>query len=254
MVFLRNKPVRILVLLMSVLAGLAILVSRSYYRGRNLSVDPRVVNARVLYNNYNRFASANAFDSVFILMDSIESIYTSVPHYRESFEIGVLYNNRAAAYLTLLMAGDSASFEVQDSLLTLADAAVQNSIEIYENWIDRFDSLPPSGIRELISDNFLRGLDPADRDKNEVYLEKRIEEIEEAQIETPRRLSVSYTNLGIVERKRLRYEEAANAYMKALELWDRNLTAENNLNMLLGKPQKKQNFIQRMFPPERTKQ
>ena len=35
------------------------------------------------------------------------------------------------------------------------------------------------------------------------------------------------------------------------ELWDRNLTAKNNLNVLLGQPMEKRNVIQRMFPPDR---
>jgi hypothetical protein len=47
------------------------------------------------------------------------------------------------------------------------------------------------------------------------------------------------------------YEKAINNYQKAIDLWDQNLTAENNLNILLGKPLKKRNLIQKLFPPKR---
>jgi len=33
-----------------------------------------------------------------------------------------------------------------------------------------------------------------------------------------------------------------------MELWGENLTAENNLNILLGRPVRKRTFIQKMFP------
>jgi hypothetical protein len=47
------------------------------------------------------------------------------------------------------------------------------------------------------------------------------------------------------------YDSAAFYYNNAIELWDRNLTAENNLNILLNRPQKKRNLIQTLFPPEK---
>ena len=84
------------------------------------------------------------------------------------------------------------------------------------------------------------------------FIKKRITEITEAQTETKRRLSVSYTNLGLVYRQQLKYEDAVLSYQKAIENWDRNLTAENNLNKLLGRPEKKRNLIQKLFPPERA--
>ena len=69
--------------------------------------------------------------------------------------------------------------------------------------------------------------------------------------ETDRRLSVCYTNLGVIERTRGNYQEAIMNYEKALNLWDRNLEAENNLNRLLGRPIKKRNLLQKLFPPDR---
>ena len=70
-------------------------------------------------------------------------------------------------------------------------------------------------------------------------------------METDRRVSVCYTNLGIILRSRDDNEGAAEMYIKALELWEMNLEAENNLNRLLGRPLKKRNIIQKLFPPEK---
>jgi tetratricopeptide (TPR) repeat protein len=94
-------------------------------------------------------------------------------------------------------------------------------------------------------------LGSSDPDLREKYLRTRTEEILEALEENPRRLSVCYTNLGLIYRYRGEYIKAAEQYKKAIELWDRNLDAENNLNKLLNKPLRKRNFIQRMFPPSK---
>ena len=74
---------------------------------------------------------------------------------------------------------------------------------------------------------------------------------EKALLENNRRLSVCYTNLGLISRFQGNYEDAVKQYEKALALWDRNLDAENNLNKLLNRPIKKRNIIQTLFPPEK---
>ena len=85
----------------------------------------------------------------------------------------------------------------------------------------------------------------------EIYADTRIIEIQDAQKEIDRRLSVSYTNLGMVYRQKELYDSAAANYIIAVELWDQNLTAENNLNILFGKPLRKRNLIQKLFPPKK---
>jgi tetratricopeptide (TPR) repeat protein len=247
----KSKPARTLIVIMGVLVLVAIVISRNYYRDQEASVDPRIKPARELYENYNSFAASNQFDSVFHLMDTIESIYTSTDHYTTSFELGVLYNNRAAAWLTLGIFGEYYEDWERDSLVAMADTAVRRSMRIYETWKDNFGNLDQLQIRQTISDDFSSGLESYSSEERKKFLENRVAEIAEAQAELDRRLSVSYTNLGIVYRHKEIYDSAALCYEKALELWDRNLTAENNLNSLLGRPQKKRNFIERMFPPER---
>lgn len=247
----KSKPARTLIITMGVLVLVAIIISRKYYMDQEASVDPRIKPARELYEKYNSFAASNQFDSIFYLMDTIEGIYTSTDHYASSFELGVLYNNRAAAWLTLGVFGDYYDDWERDSLVAEAETAVRTSINIYETWRENLGDLNELQVRQAIVDDFTSGLGGYSAEEREIFLETRIAEIAEAQAELDRRMSVSYTNLGIVYRHREVYDSAAICYKKALELWDRNLTAENNLNSLLGRPQKKRNFIERMFPPER---
>jgi tetratricopeptide (TPR) repeat protein len=247
-----GKIPRALIYAMMALVVITLLLARSYYRRKNLSVDPRIVPARNLYENYNALATSNDYKGVICLLDSIEEIYNRYPHYRGSFETGVLENNRAALYLTLGLSYDRLAspyhFLGQDSLMALGESAARRSIDIYEHWLSRYEGKSNPEIQEEAGTDFGSPSNSADPEKQAAYLENRVKEIGEAIRETPRRLSVSYTNLGIAYRYREDYHAAASCYQKALVLWEDNLTAENNLNILLGKPLKKRNFIQKMFP------
>jgi len=245
-----NKKTRALIFIMCALVLSGILISHFYYKSVNASVDPRIIPARELYENYNLFAHENKLDSIFWLMDTIESIYGKVEHYKNSFEVGVLYNNRAAACLSLLMNEDDVS--VRDSLLKNAEHSINESISIYEHWFSTYEGKSEHELEMILNDGFLNGLKGYDEEDHQKFLQKRMQEITEAQSETKRRLSVSYTNLGLIYRHQLKYEDAVLSYQKAIENWNRNLTAENNLNKLLGRPEKKRNLIQKLFPPERV--
>jgi len=254
----KQRPTSKIILVMMLLVGIAFLIIKFYYQNKNRSVDPRVVPARNLYSSYDRFARESALDSVFPLLDSIESIYRQHQHYQNSYEIGVLYVNRAAAWITIAMFRDSIPAYAQmgrfgdlpdDSLYALADTALRQSIILYENWMNTFDSLTPDQIKVLIEPDFGAGTEGWTEKDAVKYFKNRILEIRNAQSETPRRLSVAYTNLGILCRLRGQYEDAALHYQRAIELWDRNLAAENNLNRLLGRPLKKESWLRRMFPP-----
>lgn len=246
-----NKNTRALVIIMCALVLSGIIISYFYYKSVNESVDPRIVEARTLYEKYNLYAQNSDFDDIFSLMDSIESIYSSIDHYKNSYEVGVLYNNRSASYLTMTLIAEDAETDVQDSLIDLAEAASSISINIYSQWLEDFQKKTSEEIENLIKPDFFIGLESYDAEEQHKFLSNRIKEMKNAQLETPRRLSVSYTNMGVIYRHRLQYEAAAKSYQKAIELWDRNLTAENNLNILLGRPIKKRSLIQKLFPPER---
>lgn len=259
--FLKNKNVRVIILVMLTLVIISTVVSQKYYRKINQSNDPRVVKALELYKDYNRYVQKNNFLQVLSLLDSIENIYTALPHYAHSFEPGVLDNNRSAVYLTLAIHKDSIQLFhenqifktfTKDSLLNLAFNAVGKSITCYMNWLNTFQDLSEIEIRNTIEFEFLEGLEKyADEDQGK-YLEKRIKDLIAAQSETKRRLSVSYTNLGIIYRHKKNYKQAITYYERAIELWDQNLSAENNLKKLLGKPEKKRSFIQKLFPPKKN--
>jgi len=251
MKFFKNKTTRALIIIVSALALLGISISHFYYKSINDSIDPRIVEARTLYEKYNVYAINNDFNSIFTLMDSVENIYNSVDHYRNSFEVGVLYNNRAASYLTMTIYSQDMDSIVKDSIFLLADIAVNKSIEIYEKWLTLYKDKSLVEVQQIVSNDFFAGLESYSEEKKDKFMGSRIKEIQEAQTETERRLSVAYTNLGIINRYKLQYEAAANYYKKAIDLWDKNLTAENNLNILLNRPLKKRNFIQKMFPDTR---
>lgn len=249
-----KRSIRPLIIILSVLALMVIVVSRIYYSAKNSSQDPRIVPARKMYEKYNQFAEDQQFDSIFKLMDAIEGIYATHDHYKDSYETGVLYNNRGAAWLTMVISNQSSDSLLRDSLLDLATEAIRSGIRIYETWQDQYSNKDADEIRNGIRDDFMHGLEKYTTEDQEKYLQTRINEITEAQTEIDRRLSVTFTNLGIVYRHREQYDSAMDCYQKALDLWDRNLTAENNMNSLMGLPHKKRNFIERLFPPERIKE
>ena len=253
-----NSSTRALILIMSALVVIGILIARSYYGNINRSIDPRITEARELYAKYDSYAQEGNYYSVFALLDSIENIYGATKYYEGSFEIGILYNNRAAALLTISMFPDSIptkynpySGSTVDSLVTLAEINILKAISLYDNWLIGFPGKSREQICEIIEPQFMDGLECIPSDLKKKYLVARAKDIEKAISENDRRLSVCYTNLGIVFRQRKQYEEAVRYYEKALGLWDRNLSAENNLNLLLGRPIKKRNIIQKLFPPDR---
>lgn len=251
MIKMKNKT-RALIITMTVLVFIGIMIAWSYYEGINKSVDPRIKDARKLYEKYNKFTQLSQYDSILWLMDTIEIVYSSIDHYRDSYETAVLYNNRAAIYLSLYLQPENEIFIGDTNVfISKAENAVRKSLQIYQEWFRKFDGLNEMAIRENIEENFLNGMDLYSPDDKEQFLDKRIQEIIEAQTENRRRLSVSYTNLGIIKRHQQKYDSAAMYYKKAINLWERNLTAENNLNILLNRPLKKRNFFQKLFPPEK---
>jgi tetratricopeptide (TPR) repeat protein len=258
----QNKNTRVIILVMVTLVVVSLVVSKLYYQNINNSIDPRVVEARKLYSTYNDFAANNDFISIFTLLDSIEAIYNGIEHYKQSFEMGVLSNNRAAVYLTLAIHKDSIelsqnniSFKEysKDSLLQLAKHEINNAIEIYTTWNKTYGKVSKEVCLELIKPEFLKGLEKYDEADQQKFLKNRVDAYMQNQIEINRRLSVSYTNLGIIYRHAEQYDSAVLAYAEAIKLWDRNLTAENNLNILMGRPLKKQNIISKLFPPDPDK-
>jgi len=254
-----NKSTRTLILVMIVLVFTGIVISKIYYESINRSVDPRVRLARQMYARYNDYTQSADSHAILALLDSIEMIYSSINHYRTSFEIGVLNNNKTALFLAAAlnrkdpkdMTTDAFRSLNTDSLFALAEETVMTSIGLYTEWLARFKDRNEEEIIQEIESDFLDGLEEFAVKEQEIFLKKRVEESMVAQYETRRRLSVSYTNLGIIYRHREEFAKAAEYNQKALTLWEDNLTARNNLNILLGRPIEKRNFLQKLLPPDK---
>lgn len=252
MVMARSRFPGKLILIMFVLVFIGLGAAYFYYSGINRWVDPRIKGARELYEKYNGYAQSAQYDSVFWLMDTIQAIYSSTAHYRESYETGVLYNNRAAAYLSMFLQPDQ-EYPGSDSpeILQHATKLAEQSISIYTRWLDEFGDKDEEDILNRIEPAFTDGLEAYRLEEQQAFLAHRAKEIADARTETRRRLSVSYTNLGTIKRHQQAYDSAVICYKEAMALWDQNLTAENNLNILLNRPLKKRNLLQKLFPPEK---
>jgi tetratricopeptide (TPR) repeat protein len=243
---------------MVVIVVVGVMVARTYYGNLNRAVDPRIQQARELYERYDETALTGNYFRIFALLDSISAIYSHTPHYAKSFELGVLHNNRAAALLTIALYRDSIPVTANpyydlstDSIVEMAEHNLRASIAIYEGWDAQFEGKDEEEIRRMIEPEFMDALGQVNPKLADKYLKNRAKEIKNALVENQRRLSVCHTNLGVIYRYRKQYPEAVAQYEKAMELWDRNLDAENNLNKLLGRPLKKRNIIQRIFPPDK---
>lgn len=244
----RSSIILFVIMLGIFLAGLW--YADHYYEGVNTSEDPRVRRAKQLYNQYNQLAEEKKYQEIFELLDSMEYIYDQFDDYRMSYEVGVLHNNRAAIFLNLALFEEYTEQEA-DSLALRAQYSLKDGIQIYENWMLTFSSFTEKEIKELQYPIYYGAFPQIDSSQIEKYVSKRTSELIEAQEETNSRLSVAYTNLGVVYRHQNKIEDAVHSYQKALELWEENLTAENNINILLGKPLKQRSMIDRLFPPEK---
>jgi hypothetical protein len=248
-----NKGTLVVIFIMTVLAAAGIIVARSYYGDINRSVDPRVRPARILYGYYNKYTSENQHDKVFALLDSIKDIYAAIPHYRNSYEKGVIENNRASVYLMMAIS-DTIRTDIRMIYFGLAENHLLRSIDFYNKWIDFFGSLSRDEIFLIVENEFRNDKTISDNKDLDAIINNRVKEIQASQAETKRRLSVSYTNLGIIKRHENNLEEAYNYYTKALDMWDDNHAAKNNINILFGRPVERQNIMRKLFPPDRKKQ
>ncbi|PLW99767.1 MAG: hypothetical protein C0594_16615 [Marinilabiliales bacterium] len=247
----KNSGTKKLVVSLFIISTIAVFVAYIYYSSQNALNDPRIVPAKEKLLQYDRMMSELKYEEVFPLLDTVEKMIASISGYENSFELGVVYNNRGSSYLTLsINENDSLS---KFKLLDLAEKNIQKSITIYQNWIDSTKDYKEEDFLKLISpimskDKALQNVKNLD-DIIDNYVSERML----AKIETPRRLSVAYTNLGIITRHKFLQEESLECYRKALELWPDNHTARNNLNMLLDKPLEERSIIDQLFPKDRTK-
>jgi len=247
-----TNQTRNLLLVMAGIVVAGVLIAWIYYRYQNAAEDPRVKEARILLNKYDELMQEGAWEEGLQLLDSIENIYRKTPCYAGSFEMGVIHNNRGSAWLTMALykTGDSMQ---RSEMLVVAEKEIRASIRSYQQWLQQIEPLTEEQVKTIVIRCFPAN-DPVFEGKDYLrILQKRVHDIQLARVETPRRLSVSYSNLGIIQRHQYLQDSAVLSYMTALKLWKRNPTAKNNLNTLLGRPQEDESIIEQLFPPDRRK-
>jgi tetratricopeptide (TPR) repeat protein len=233
-----------------IIVGASFLVAYIYYNGKNKAEDPRIVQTKYLFREFDKLMKMNEFSSALPLADTIESLLISVPGYIESYEPGIVYNNRGSAYLSIALYATKDSTE-KIRLLGLAKKGIDSSIVIYNTWLDKFSALTKDELSEYIKPFFPEN-EVAFSGKNyNKILQKRVADLVLAQKDAPRRLSVCYTNLGIILRHQYKQNEAVESYIKAIKLWKENYTARNNFNVLMGKPPRDRSIIDQLFPPDK---
>ncbi len=256
---IRNASGIVRVLIGCLCCTIVIFISSFFYYGNiNSAEDPRTLPAKNLLLQYEKQLNEDQSEEALDILNSIVQMYKEVPGYGNSYEVGVIYNNIASVYLvqleTELLTKDNLTKEDLVMNLDLATQYCQKSIENYELWLKEMKELSTSQIKEKIAP-FFDPKDPAFKEVDfEAVFEKRVADIQLAQIETTRRLSVALTNLGVINRYQGNFEQAKANYKKAIELWDRNYTAQDNLNTLLNQPIKKRSMIDKLFPPEKNKE
>ena len=245
-----DKRTIIVISIMSIMVVFGLAFAWFYYSNINEAEDPRVLQAKTIYSRYDALAEAKRYEDILLLLDSMESIYGQYRDYKDSYEIGVVYNNKAALYLTMGLF-ETDDKQKKDSLLVLAKKEVLLSIQVYEQWMKEFGALNETQIGCIMLPVYQENNKLFIKNKQEHYINKRTKDILLAQKETPRRLSVAYTNLGIILRHQGQVEEALKTYEKALKLWEQNLTAENNINIILGRPIRERSILEKVFPEKK---
>lgn len=232
---------------------LAIIFAYFYFRGINRSEDPRIIRAKELLAEYEEISSGVERIEAFHLLDSAFTIFSALPDYDLSFEKGVIYNNKCSGILLNAIYNVEFSDEEKRRLLSESMKFCDSSIVIYRRWIDKWENLSPEEVADELRP-YMNEYDPVYAGLNfGKIFKRRIKNIITAQYETPRRLSVSYTNKGTVYRHINEPDSALLYNRMALSLWEDNRTAESNLNVLLGGEPVKPKLIESLFPPDRKK-
>jgi hypothetical protein len=252
-IFTISKGTKVVLVITFSVSVLAILFAVFYYRDLNNLEDPRTKKARELIALYDKGSGIINDFSSFSLLDSANAVFRSYPDYESSFETGVIYNNKCSSLLLAAIYDTTISSDEKSKMLDLSMSYCDSSIAVYNKWISDWESLTGDDIAEkirpLINENDIHfeGLN------FRRIFEKRVKDLISAQIETPRRLSVSLSNKGTIYRHKYLVDSALLCYQQALTLWKDNRTAKSNLSVLMGGEPVKPSIIESLFPPDKDK-
>jgi tetratricopeptide (TPR) repeat protein len=251
--FIVSKGTKVILAITFSVSLLTIAFAFFYYRSINRSEDPRIQKAREFLLQYDRISGKRTSLAAFPLLDSAEAIFRSLPDYATSFENGLIYNNKSSALLVMALYDSILQQTEKNKLLALSKLYCDSSITLYKMWISDWGNLSPESIAHRIKP-YMQQDDPAFSGlKFKRVFSRRIEYITMAQVETPRRLSVSLTNKGTLYRHMMQPDSALVCYQQALSLWSENQTAESNLQVLLGGEPAKPSMIESLYPPDRKR-
>lgn len=251
-IFKITRETKIIIIAVACICAISFAIAFIYYRDINKSEDPRVVKTKFMFERYDGLIKQKNFSEANTVLDSIEQIFLTVPGYSESYELGIVYNNRASVYISMALYKSQDSLEKQ-YLLDTANTHAAKCIAFYTEWIEKFGSITEGKIQLQLKPYFPENDEAFKGNNYKKILNKRVNDIVLAQKETPRRLSVAFTNLGIIQRHQYRQKEAIESYLKAMAIWKDNPAALSNLNVLFGKPPKDRSLLKKLFPPDKNK-
>jgi len=242
-IFILNSRSKKLIAIMVIISVICILIAHFYYKNLNSTLDPRTNKIQQLYKKYIKYVNDNDVVKVLAVLDSIEYEYNKIEHYKKSYEVGVVYTNKSAVYLTMALYVTQDEDE-RTGFMNVSEEFLNKGIEYYTIWENKYKNLNDAELKELVISEFAGTTE-------QKIIDRRIKDIKLALQEINRRYSVAYTNLGIVKRHQMKQTEAVEFYKKAIEYWEDNYTAKSNLSVLLGGEPIKRSFLQKLFPPKK---
>ncbi|MCU0362915.1 MAG: hypothetical protein MUE32_06125 [Bacteroidales bacterium] len=248
-----TRGTRVVFLITLVVSLLAVLAAAIYYRQLNRAEDPRILEARRILNESSELRADEPVTAVFARLDSAAAIFRSLPDYCDSFEPGIIQNNKCSMLLLSAIYDTTLSESGREIMLNMAMQYCDSSISVYERWIMAWGGQDEVQLRAAI-EPYMKKDDPAFSGLNyDRILGRRVKSLAAAQIETKRRLSVSFTNKAAIYRHLGDVDSSLIFLNRALELWAGNRTAKSNLSVLMGGKPEKPSLVESLFPPERLK-
>lgn len=240
------------VLMICLMVAAAVVVAAFFhYRRLNRSEDPVLIKAAKFVSASEKYAAAGDNTAAFVYLDSAMAVLKTSPGYESSYEPGIIHNNRAGILIMQALYYCSNDSSEKKALLQSAMNYCDSAINIYSRWIDNWGSLDETGIRNRLS-SVMKPVQ-ATKGSEDRILKRKVNKILDAVTETPRRLSVAYTNKATVYRHLMQPDSSLACLKKALSLWEDNHTARSNLSVLLGGKPVKPGILRTLFPPERIK-
>ena len=252
-IFIVSKGTKVIFAITFSVSLIAVVFAFFYYRSINNSEDPRIRKAREYLSEFDKNSGKPDSFDLFPLLDSAFTIFRSLPDYNTSYEMGLIYNNKCSSLLLMAIYDSTINEAEKRKLLSLSMKFCDSSILIYRRWIDEWDSLSQYDIERKIEPYMSEGGEAFEGYSIRKIFARRVKNIIKAQIETPRRLSVSLTNKGTIYRHMIKTDSSLICYNQALDLWKDNRIAKSNLNVLLGGEPVKPSLIESLFPPDKNK-